>query len=70
MNPYDSATPEWQLYENMRSNEQLAAMAAAEAAIALERGGGRAREKADLYRKALDKLTTVVIVGTSSDGER
>ena len=55
-NPYDSNTPEWQLFENMASNEALAASAAADSERALRRGA-EAREKAELYRVALEKLT-------------
>jgi hypothetical protein len=57
-NPYGHESPEWQLFENMKSSELAAAAAGAEAQRALEKGAA-ARSKALAYRAALEKLGMV-----------
>lgn len=55
-NTYTSNTPEWQLFENMRSNEMLV-KTYTEDIERYEEKRKDAAEKAERYRKALDKLT-------------
>lgn len=54
-NPYQQETPEWQLYENMISAEALARSHAADAER-YQRKSAEAREKAERFKSALDKL--------------
>jgi len=55
-NPYDPATPEWQLCENAISNDRLTTAYAADAER-FQKMSCAAREKADKYWEALEKLT-------------
>lgn len=57
-NPYSTETPEWKLWENMKSNESLANTFANEAEAALKKSS-IAREKANRFKDALIKLTGV-----------
>ena len=61
-NPHSPETPEWQLYENMVSNEAQARARAADAGR-LQLKSQAARAKAQLYRDALAKLTAKEGIG-------
>lgn len=55
-NPFDTNTPEWQLFENMKSSELLAVSQSGDA----ERYAllaAKSREKAGLFKEALTKLS-------------
>ena len=54
-NPHDPDSPAWQLWENMRSSELLTLTYAADAERYTKLSQA-AREKADRYREALDKI--------------
>jgi hypothetical protein len=54
-NPHNSDTPEWQLWENMQSS-LLQATAHAQDAERSTKKAGEARDKADRYKAALEKL--------------
>ena len=56
-NPYSSDTPEWQLFENAKSAE-LAARAFAADAERYAKLSQAAREKAERFAAALEKLST------------
>jgi hypothetical protein len=56
-NPYASDTPEWQLWENMTSQRSLSQTHASEGEAKMKMSQA-AREKADRYEAALNKLKT------------
>jgi hypothetical protein len=55
-NPYNNDTPEWQLFENMQNNLVLVSTHLADAERSRIKAT-QAREKAERYRIALEKLT-------------
>lgn len=55
-NPYDTESPEWQLWENMKSS-LLKSLAFANDAERYTRLSQEAREKSERYREALDRLS-------------
>lgn len=57
-NPYKDTTPEWQLWENMKSSRSLSLSYANDAAR-YAKLSQEAREKADLYEAALEKLKPI-----------
>jgi len=56
-NPYEPGTPEWQLQENIVSNESAALAWDADAQRYAEKAA-KARRYAELYRAALRKLAS------------
>lgn len=54
-NPYKPNQPEWQLWENIESNEGQARAHASDSERSTEKAAA-AREKAELYREALARL--------------
>lgn len=54
-NQHDPGSPEWQLFENVISNERLAQTYAKDAERALE-NANIARNRAAKFREALEKL--------------
>ena len=57
-NTFANNTPEWQLFENMKGAEHLVVSATDDAERAIAKASA-AREKASLYRAALEKLMAV-----------
>lgn len=55
-NPYQNDTPEYQLWENMTSSRLLAETYNNDAANYLQKSQA-ARERAELYQAAIEKLT-------------
>lgn len=66
-NPFDSLTPEWQLFENMISAEKAAA-AFDRDAEAYRLKSAEQRERASLYSEALAKLSGDFRIPTGEDG--
>lgn len=54
-NPYDPNSPEWQLFVNWQSKQNLA-IAYAKDAERFQRMAEEARQSAEAYREALEKL--------------